>query len=115
MLEQFVVGIVADHIEPFEMVGKEDLKICVVTVVVQSHVYVVVICAGVGGVLNLQVLHEDEVFYYLDGLDLTVFAEKTTDESFVCVLHAAYVELTHQNALVDLLGRLGLLGKFLSL
>lgn len=77
------------------MVCEEYFEVGVVVVVVEGHVDVVVVCAGVGGVLYFEVLHEDEVLYDLHCLDLSVFAEKVTDKGLVGVLHAAHVQFSH--------------------
>lgn len=75
MFLDFVKWVVADHVEPFEVVGEEDLEVVVVGLV-QSGIDVMVVRAGIAGVLHLEVLHKDKVFYHLHVLYLAVFSEE---------------------------------------
>lgn len=80
--------IVADHVKSFQMISKEYFEVGVVGVVMESCVYVVVVCACIRGIFHFEVFYEDEVFDDLDSLDLTVSTEKVTDCGVVCVLHS---------------------------
>jgi DhnA family fructose-bisphosphate aldolase class Ia len=78
MFLDFVKRVVADHVEPFEVVGEEDLEVVVVGLV-QSGIDVVVVRAGIARILHLEVLHKDKVFYHLHVLYLPVFPEEGPD------------------------------------
>ena len=91
MVLDFVLRVVADDVEAFEVVCEEDFEVCVVCVVVESGVDVVVVCAGVGGVLDFKVLDEDEVFDDLDVFDLAVLGEEGADHGFSRIVHPTHV------------------------
>lgn len=105
----FVGGVVADYVEAFEVVGEEDFEVGVVGVV-EGGVDVVVVRAGVGGVFDFEVLDEYEVFDDLYVFDFPVFGEELADDYFTRFKHAADVELANEDALMDPLWRLCLLG-----
>lgn len=114
MFLDLIEGVIADHVEPFEMVCEEDLEVVVVGLV-QGSVDIVVICTGIGGVLHLEVLHEHEVLYHLHVLDLPVLPKEGADRLLTRLVQSGHIQLPHQDALVDLLGRLRLLHQFLLL
>ena len=94
MILQLVIWMVADHVEPFEVVSKKYFEIRVVSVMVQSRVDVMVICAGIRCVLYFEIFYEDKVFYYLYAFDLTIPAEELIDACFACLVHATDIELS---------------------
>jgi hypothetical protein len=114
VLLDLVERVVADDVEALEVVSEEDLEVVVVGLV-ERGVDVVVVRAGVGGVLHLEVLHEHEVLYHLHVLDLPVLPEEGADRLLARIVQSRHVELPHQDALVDLLWRLRLLHELLLL
>ena len=78
MFLDFIEWVIADHVEPFEVVCKENLEVVVVGLV-QGGIDVMVVRAGITGILHLEVLHKDKVFNHLDVLNLPVLAEEGSD------------------------------------
>lgn len=91
VLLDLVLRIVADNVESFKVVCKEDFEVGVVSVVVEGCVDVMVICACVGCVLDFEVFDEHEVFYDFYVLDLAVFGEESADHGLGCIVHAAHI------------------------
>lgn len=94
MLLDLIERVVANHIEPFQMIREEDLEVVVMRLV-QGGVDIVIISTGVGRVLDFEVLHKHEVFDHLDVLDLAVLAEEGTDGLLTRLVQAAHVEFAH--------------------
>jgi hypothetical protein len=94
MLLDFVEGVVADHIEPLEMVCEKNLEIVVVGLM-QSRIDVMVIRTGIGCILNFEVFDENKVLYYLNIFNFTVLPEKGTDRLLTSVVESTNVKLPH--------------------
>jgi hypothetical protein len=103
--------IVADHVEAFEVVSEENFEVWVVRVLVEGGVDVVVVRAGVRGVLHFEVFHENEIFDYFNSLHFPVPAEEVLYDCFGGFVHAADVQLADEDAFVDVFGGVGLGGK----
>jgi len=80
---------------------------------VEGGVDVVVVCAGVGGVLYFEIFYKYKILYYLYLLNLSIFAKETSDGGFGSLVQPTNIQLSHQNTLVDLLWRLSLQDDFL--
>lgn len=93
MFLDLIKRVVADHVEPFKMIRKEDLEV-VVMGLMQGGVDVMVIRASIGCVLDLEVLHKDEVFDDLNVFDLAVLSEEGTDRLLPGLVKAADVEFS---------------------
>ena len=110
-----MLRIVADNVESFQVVCEEYFEVGVVGVVMESCVYVVVVCTGIRGVFNFEVFYEDKIFDDLYAFDLPIPAEEISDSVLIGILHATDIKFSDQNALMDMFRRLRLLSQFLFL
>lgn len=60
------------------MISKEDLKVVVVSLM-QSGIDVMIICASIGCILHLEVLHKHEILDDFHVLDLSILAKERTN------------------------------------
>jgi len=100
--------VVADHIKSFQMISEKYFEVRIVGVLMKSCIDIVVVCAGIGGILDLKVFDEDEVFDYFDSLYLSIAAEKFTDRLFARFIHSTHIQFPDQDTLVNMLLRCGL-------
>ena len=90
------------------MVGKEHFEIGILRVV-QSNVNVVVVCAGIRGVLHLEKFDKGEAFTNFNILNLPVALHNRVNAALVHIWQPTNEQLPHEDGLVYERGSHGLI------
>ena len=108
-----MLRVVADHVESFEMICEEYFEIGVMGVVMESCIYVVVICTGIRGIFNFEIFYKDEIFDDLYAFNFPIPAEKISNSVLIGILHPTNIKFSDQNTLMNMFRRLRLLSQLL--
>ena len=89
-----MLGVVTNYIESFKMICKEYFEIGVMSVVMKSCIYVVVVCTGIGGIFNFKIFYEDKIFDDLYTFNFPISTEKISNSILTGILHSTNIKFS---------------------